>query len=78
MILLDLWWNPTIEEQAIDRVHRIGQTHPVKVSRITIKDTIEDHILALQMHYRGLDDAMTGEVKNYMPILQTEVENLAS
>ncbi|KAG6536821.1 hypothetical protein ZIOFF_001890 [Zingiber officinale] len=49
VILLDLWWNPTTEEQAIDRVHRIGQTHPVKVSRITIKDTVEDRILALQL-----------------------------
>ncbi|KAG6528364.1 hypothetical protein ZIOFF_010518 [Zingiber officinale] len=49
MILLDLWWNPTIEEQAIDRVHQIGQTHPVKVPRITIKDIVEDRILALQV-----------------------------
>lgn len=50
VILLDLWWNPTTEEQAIDRVHRIGQTHPVKVSRVTIKDTVEDRILALQVY----------------------------
>lgn len=49
IILLDLWWNPTTEDQAIDRAHRIGQTRPVTVSRLTIKDTVEDRILALQV-----------------------------
>lgn len=49
VILLDLWWNPTTEDQAVDRAHRIGQTRPVTVSRITIKDTVEDRILALQV-----------------------------
>ncbi|GAB2220911.1 hypothetical protein Droror1_Dr00012070, partial [Drosera rotundifolia] len=48
VILLDLWWNPTIEGQAVDRTHRIGQTRPVTISRLTVKDTIEDRILALQ------------------------------
>ena len=36
VVLLDLWWNPSVEEQAIDRCHRIGQTRPVHVTRITI------------------------------------------
>jgi len=49
VILLDLWWNPTTEDQAIDRAHRIGQTRPVTVTRITIKDTVEDRILKLQV-----------------------------
>ncbi|KAK6931777.1 SNF2, N-terminal [Dillenia turbinata] len=49
VIMLDLWWNPTTEDQAVDRAHRIGQTRPVTVSRITIKDTVEDRILALQI-----------------------------
>ncbi|XP_057962777.1 helicase-like transcription factor CHR28 isoform X2 [Malania oleifera] len=49
VILLDLWWNPTTEDQAIDRAHRIGQTRPVTVARLTIKDTVEDRILALQV-----------------------------
>ncbi|CAK9139110.1 unnamed protein product [Ilex paraguariensis] len=49
VILLDLWWNPTTEDQAIDRAHRIGQTRPVIVSRLTIKNTVEDRILALQV-----------------------------
>lgn len=48
VILLDVWWNPAIENQAIDRVHRIGQTKAVDVHRIFINDTIEDRILMLQ------------------------------
>jgi len=43
-------WNPTHEQQAIARVHRIGQTKPVKVKRFVIKDTIESHILKIQEH----------------------------
>lgn len=52
VILLDLWWNPTTEDQAIDRAHRIGQTKPVTVTRITIQDTVEDRILALQVFFK--------------------------
>ena len=51
VILLDLWWNPTTEDQAVDRAHRIGQTRPVTVTRLTIKDTVEDRILALQVPF---------------------------
>lgn len=49
VILLDLWWNPTTEDQAVDRAHRIGQTRTVTVSRLTVKDTVEDRILSLQV-----------------------------
>jgi SNF2 family DNA or RNA helicase len=48
VILLDIWWNPAIEDQAIDRVHRIGQDKPVKVYKFLIKDTVEDNIIRLQ------------------------------
>ena len=51
VLLLDLWWNPTTEDQAIDRAHRIGQKRPVSVYRLTVKDTVEDRILALQVHF---------------------------
>jgi SNF2 family DNA or RNA helicase len=36
VILLDLWWNPYAEDQAVDRAHRIGQTRPVTVSRLIV------------------------------------------
>ncbi|XP_073058649.1 helicase-like transcription factor CHR28 isoform X1 [Primulina eburnea] len=61
VILLDLWWNPTTEDQAIDRAHRIGQTRPVSVFRLTVKDTVEDRILALQQRKREMVAAAFGE-----------------
>ncbi|OIW06805.1 hypothetical protein TanjilG_11530 [Lupinus angustifolius] len=61
VILLDLWWNPTTEDQAVDRAHRIGQTRPVTVTRLTIKDTVEDRILALQEEKRKMVASAFGE-----------------
>lgn len=51
VIMIDPWWNPYAEDQAVDRAHRIGQTRPVTISRLTIKDTVEDRILALQVSF---------------------------
>ncbi|CAM8984648.1 unnamed protein product [Rhodiola kirilowii] len=61
VLMLDLWWNPTTEDQAIDRAHRIGQTRPVKVLRLTVKDTVEDRILALQQKKREMVSYAFGE-----------------
>ena len=47
-ILLDPWWNPATEAQAVDRTHRIGQTRNVMVYRLVAKDTIEEKVMALQ------------------------------
>ena len=46
--LCDLWWNPAVEEQAVNRIHRIGQTRPVTVKRLIIRSTVEESILRLQ------------------------------
>uniref|UniRef100_A0A0D3AC59 RING-type domain-containing protein n=1 Tax=Brassica oleracea var. oleracea TaxID=109376 RepID=A0A0D3AC59_BRAOL len=61
VILLDLWWNPSAEDQAIDRAHRIGQTRPVSVTRVTIKDTVEDRMLFLQEEKRRMVASAYGE-----------------
>uniref|UniRef100_A0A7I4BII7 SNF2 family DNA-dependent ATPase n=1 Tax=Physcomitrium patens TaxID=3218 RepID=A0A7I4BII7_PHYPA len=61
VLLLDVWWNPTTEDQAIDRAHRIGQTRTVNVSRFTVKNTIEDRILALQERKRQIVASAFGE-----------------
>ncbi|CAI8591207.1 unnamed protein product [Vicia faba] len=61
VLMLDLWWNPTTEDQAIDRAHRIGQTRPVTVLRLTVKDTVEDRILALQEKKRKMVASAFGE-----------------
>ncbi len=46
--LIDPWWNPAVEQQAIDRTHRIGQTQPVFAYKMICKDTVEEKILELQ------------------------------
>jgi superfamily II DNA or RNA helicase len=58
VFLLDPWWNPAVEAQAIDRAHRIGQTRPVFAYRIVAEATIEEKILLLQERKRRLADAI--------------------
>lgn len=56
--LLDPWWNPAVETQAIDRAHRIGQTRQVFAYRLIARDTVEEKVLALQQTKRDLADAI--------------------
>ncbi|KAM1373317.1 hypothetical protein ACFX2I_024033 [Malus domestica] len=48
VFLMDPWWNPAVERQAQDRIHRIGQYKPIRIMRFVIENTIEDRILKLQ------------------------------
>ncbi|SOV05835.1 related to ULS1  len=57
VILMDLWWNPQIEEQAFDRAHRLGQQRDVTIYKLSIKDTVEERILKLQEKKRALSKA---------------------
>ncbi|KAF9425039.1 hypothetical protein BGZ94_007886 [Podila epigama] len=61
VVMMDPWWNPAIENQAIDRVHRIGQKRAVHVHRLCIPDTVEDRILLLQQKKQSLADSALGE-----------------
>ena len=70
--LLDPWWNPAVEAQAIDRAHRIGQTRPVFASRIVAKDTVEEKILELQKSKRELADAIIQADKSLLAALSRE------
>jgi superfamily II DNA or RNA helicase len=56
--LLDPWWNPAVETQAIDRAHRIGQTRQVFAYRLITRDTVEEKVLELQRSKRDLADAI--------------------
>ncbi|MFC8796275.1 SNF2-related protein [Promicromonospora sp. NPDC057138] len=59
--LLDPWWNPATEAQAIDRTHRIGQTRNVMVSRMVSENTIEDKVMALKARKARLFDAVLSD-----------------
>ncbi|KAH9744809.1 Helicase protein with RING/U-box domain-containing protein [Citrus sinensis] len=48
VFLMDPWWNPAVEQQAQDRIHRIGQYKPIRIVRFLIENTIEERILKLQ------------------------------
>jgi len=58
VFILDPWWNPAVEMQAIDRAHRIGQTRPVFAYRLIAKGTVEEKVLELQRTKRSLADAI--------------------
>ena len=58
VFLLDPWWNPAVEAQAIDRAHRMGRTRPVVAYRLVARDTVEEKVLELQQHKRELADAI--------------------
>ena len=56
VFLLDPWWNPAVEAQAIDRAHRMGQQNPVIAYRMICRDTVEEKIVSLQQSKRDLAD----------------------
>ncbi len=61
VIILDPWWNPAVEDQAADRVHRIGQQRPVTIYRLIMKNSIEEKIIKLHKDKKDLaDDLLSG------------------
>ncbi|WP_315854420.1 DEAD/DEAH box helicase [Frigoriglobus tundricola] len=72
VFLLDPWWNPAVEAQAIDRSHRIGQTKPVFAYRLIARGTVEEKVLALQQSKRELADAILGGGGNLITDLKRE------
>jgi superfamily II DNA or RNA helicase len=72
IFLLDPWWNPAVEAQAIDRAHRIGQTRPVFAYRLIARDTVEEKVLQLQSVKRDLAAAIISEDSSVIRNLQRE------
>merc|ERR1712224_575443 len=58
--MLDLWWNPAVEEQAIQRVHRIGQTEEVHVYKFVVRASIDSNILTMQRSKAHLCEGLLG------------------
>ena len=77
--IVDPWWNPAVEQQAIDRTHRIGQTKNIFAYRMICKDTIEDKILQLQERKRVLARELIADDQTFVKSLSKEdVEYLFS
>jgi superfamily II DNA or RNA helicase len=72
VFLLDPWWNPAAEAQAIDRAHRIGQTRNVFAYRLIARDTVEERVLELQQRKRALADAILNADNSIVSGLQRE------
>ncbi len=77
--IVDPWWNPAVEQQAIDRTHRIGQTKNIFAYRMICRDTIEDKILQLQDKKRALAKELIADDSSFVKSLSREdVEYLFS
>jgi hypothetical protein len=77
VFLVEPWWNPAVEQQAIDRAHRLGQLRAVEAVRFITRGTVEERILALQAHKRGLADAVLDDHAPRMDALSdTDLEQL--
>ena len=61
VFVMDPWWNPACELQAIQRAHRIGQTRPVTAKRFIVKNTIEEKIIELQTKKQAVFEATVGK-----------------
>ena len=77
--LVDPWWNPAVEQQAIDRTHRIGQTKKIFAYRMICKDSIEEKILQLQEKKKTLaEDIISTEAGFMKKLTQEDIVDLFS
>jgi superfamily II DNA or RNA helicase len=79
VFLFDPWWNTAVEQQAIDRTHRIGQTKNVFAYKMVCKGTIEEKIIQLQQRKKKLADELISEEEGFVKALsEEEIEFLFS
>ncbi|CDM29470.1 hypothetical protein DTO013E5_5196 [Penicillium roqueforti] len=78
VILCDSWWAPAIEDQAVDRVYRLGQKRETTVWRLVMEDSIEERVLAIQERKRSLMQAAFRETKKKVEDRGTRVADLES
>ncbi|OQP57445.1 DEAD/DEAH box helicase [Niastella populi] len=69
VFLFDPWWNTAVQQQAIDRTHRIGQTKNVFAYKMICKDTIEEKIIQLQQHKKQLAEELISEDEGFVKSL---------
>ena len=68
VFLLDPWWNPAVEAQAIDRTHRIGQTRPVFAYRLVSKDTVEEKVFYPAIMAKETKDMLNESLEEHLAI----------
>lgn len=78
VILLDPWWNPAAEAQAVDRAHRIGQERPVFVYRLIALGTVEERVAALQERKKDLIKGVMEGAPSAMQLTASELRQLLS
>ncbi len=76
VILYDPWWNPAVEQQAIDRAYRIGQDKPVFVYKLIANGTVEDKMIELQARKAGLADLLLSGVASDAALNATDFDEL--
>ncbi|XXF76220.1 DEAD/DEAH box helicase [Myxococcaceae bacterium GXIMD 01537] len=76
VFLVDPWWNPSVEAQAADRAHRIGQQRPVMVYRLVSRGTVEEKILTLQEKKRALFESALGGASGAAAITRADLMQL--
>ncbi|RYE31377.1 MAG: DEAD/DEAH box helicase, partial [Flavobacteriales bacterium] len=72
VFILDPWWNPAVEQQAIDRTHRIGQDKKVFIYKFISKDTVEEKILALQNRKKRLASSLITTEESFFKSLSKD------
>ncbi len=72
VFILDPWWNPAVEAQAIDRAHRMGQIKSVSAYRMICSGTVEEKIVELQRTKRRLADAIVSQKQSLISELSSE------
>lgn len=79
VFILDPWWNPAVEQQAIDRSHRIGQEKKVFIYKFIAKDTVEEKILALQNRKKKLASSLiTTEESFFKSLSKADIQEILS
>ena len=76
VIIYDPWWNPSVEAQATDRTHRIGQQRAVTSMKVVLKDTVEEKILALQRRKQGLFNNVVENSATFSGLSDKDLEYL--
>ncbi|MCI0921026.1 DEAD/DEAH box helicase [Sphingobacterium rhinopitheci] len=72
VFILDPWWNPAVEQQAIDRSHRIGQTRNVFIYKFITKDTVEEKIVALQNRKKSIATSLVTTEESFVKSLSQD------